>query len=192
MEEMTSQLPRGLAKPLNGIIRFMNWMIIAGGCIMALTFLFVVIFRYGFDANLFAYEEWLMTIAFWMFFIAGAVAAYRQDHLSADVIGYMIHNPRTIFVRELFVYSIEVVIVLLVTYWGWLMIAEEINAYPLWQTTNALKIPFIVPRLGIFIGFVFISIFSILHLYVLIKTGPEWPDDHPDNPKNKKLRGTES
>ncbi len=174
MTNLTDELPRGISAPLSIILKLMNAMIIAGGCIMALTFLFVVIFRYGFNANLFAYEEWLMTISFWMFFMASAVAASQKAHLNADVLGFLIKDPKLIWWREVIVETIEVVVVLLVTYWAWLMIAEEIASYPLWQTTNALKIPFFVPRMGIFLGFVFISIFAILHFYLLLSRGPGW------------------
>ena len=56
MTNLADELPRGISAPLSIILKLMNAMIIAGGCIMALTFLFVVIFRYGFNANLFAYD----------------------------------------------------------------------------------------------------------------------------------------
>jgi TRAP-type C4-dicarboxylate transport system permease small subunit len=174
MTNLTDELSGGLSGPLRVILKIMNAMIIAGGCIMALTFLFVVIFRYGFNANLFAYEEWLMTISFWMFFMASAVAASQKAHLNADVLGFLIKNPKLIWWRQVLVETIEIIVVLLVTYWAWLMIAEEIASYPLWQTTNALKIPFFVPRMGIFLGFVFISIFALLHFYLLLSRGPGW------------------
>ena len=51
------------------------------------------------------------------------------------------------------------------------MIADEVAAYPRWQTTIALQIPFVVPRLAILVGFVFMTIYSVLHLYVLLGNG---------------------
>lgn len=179
MSILTSELPKPVARPLNTVIKLMNFMITAGGVIMALTFFMVVIFRYGFGANLFAYEEWLMTISFWMFFMAAAVASARKEHVNADVLGFLIKNPRVIWWRELAVETIEIIVLCAVTYWGFLMLQEEVASYPIWQTTVALKIPFFVPRLGIFLGFLFMTIFAVLHFYLLLKNGPRWPVREP-------------
>ncbi|KZL04597.1 Tripartite ATP-independent periplasmic transporter, DctQ component [Pseudovibrio axinellae] len=176
MSILTSELPKTVAKPLNGIIKLMNFMITAGGVIMALTFFMVVIVRYGFSGNLFAYEEWLMMISFWMFFMAAAVASARKEHVNADVLGFLISNPRIIWWRELVVEIIEITVLSVVTYWGFLMLQEEIASYPMWQTTVGLKIPFFVPRLGIFLGFFFMTIFAVLHFYLLLRNGPKWPE----------------
>ena len=65
----------------------------------------------------------------------------------------------------------ETFIALAVVYWAYLMIEREVLSYPFWQKTIALKIPFFVPRLGIFLGFVFMALYSLLHLYVLLRFG---------------------
>lgn len=49
----------------------------------------------------------------------------------------------------------------------------------MWQTTVALKIPFFVPRLGIFLGFLFMTLFAVLHFYLLLRNGPKWPVREP-------------
>lgn len=50
-----------------------------------------------------------------------------------------------------------------------LMILDEIASLPNWTTTIALKIPFMIPRMAIVVGFAFMSFYSGLRLYVLIK-----------------------
>jgi TRAP-type C4-dicarboxylate transport system permease small subunit len=154
-------------------MKIMNFIITASGIIMSLTFFFVVIFRYGFGADLFAYEEWLMTIAFWLFFMASAVATHDKVHVNADILGTLIHSPKLIWLRAILVQAIELIIVITVTYWGFLMCQEELNTYPNWQSTIALKIPFMVPRVGIFLGFFMMSVYTALHLYLLLRNGPE-------------------
>lgn len=136
---------------------------------MALTFFCVVVLRYVFGADLFAYEEWLMIVAFWMFFMGSAIATLERKHIHADIIGFMFTNPKLLYIRALIVESIQFIILLVIVYWGYLMIAESIEAYPNWQETVALKIPFIIPRLGIFLGFLMMAIFTALHLYVLVR-----------------------
>lgn len=158
---------------LSSLLRAMHFIVILSGCIMALTFFFVVILRYGFDADLFAYEEWLLAVAFWMFFMASAVATHNEAHITADILGILLENPKTIWLRSLFIKTIELIILLFLTYLGFVMILEDLMLFPKWQTTIALKIPFIVPRLGIFLGFLMMTIFTVLSLIVLAKTGPE-------------------
>lgn len=168
MESLEHHYPTVLNVPLRTIMKLMNFLIIASGITMALTFFFVVVVRYGFGADLFAYEEWLLVIAIWMFFLASAVATHNRAHVKADMLGFMIKNPRLLYARAVLIETLELIITLVVVYWGYLMIKESINAYPNWQKTVALHIPFLVPRLGIFFGFLMMAVYSALHLYVLV------------------------
>jgi len=172
MADLTTQLPAGLRTPMTRLMKLMNFIIIGAGIIMALTFFMVVIVRYGFGADLFAYEEWLMTIAFWMFFMASAAATHDKAHVKADIVGFLITDPKAIWLRAVVVEVIELVIVAVVAYWGLLMCIEELSTYPNWQATIALKIPFWVPRVGIFLGFLLMTLYTALHLYMLLRNGP--------------------
>lgn len=142
---------------------------------MASTFFCVVILRYGFGTDLFAYEEWLLAIAFWLFFLASAVATYRDTHINADILGIFLSKPRTIWLRALIVMVIELLILIYLSYLGLLMVLEDVADYPRWQTTIALKIPFLVPRLGIFIGFFLMTVFTALALIVHLRADPNSP-----------------
>jgi len=147
--------------------------------IMAFTFLFVVILRYGFQADLFAYEEWLLIICFWLYFMASALGTYENSHVNADLLDHYITEPRLKWIRFLVVATIELVVSLAVIYWAILMIQDEISAYPYWQSTIALKIPFVVPRLAVLIGFIFMTFYSALRIYVLWKLGPAGLNGEP-------------
>ena len=136
------------------------------------TFFFVVIFRYGFGANLVAYEEWLVAIAFWMYFMASAVATHERAHVTADILGFLIRDPKIIWYRALLVGALELTILCVITYWGFLMCQEELNTYPNLQSTIALKIPFLVPRVGSFSGCVMMTVYTLLHCCLLFRRGP--------------------
>ncbi|MEH6814731.1 MAG: TRAP transporter small permease subunit [Motiliproteus sp.] len=181
MTSLATHYPKWLATPLHGVMKLMNFIIIASGIIMALTFFFVVVLRYGFGADLFAYEEWLMIVAFWMFFLGSAVATHDRMHVNADIVGFMITHPRLLYFRALLVETIELIIILVIVYWGYLMIEESILAYPNWQQTVALKLPFLLPRMGIFIGFVMMAVYTTLHLYVLIRSHDAECFNFPDS-----------
>ncbi len=139
---------------------------------MAFTFLFVVIFRYGFNADLFAYEEWLLIICFWLYFMASAIGTYENSHVNADLLEYVLKNPKLRWYRSIAVVLIELIVCIFAIYWAVLMIQDEIDSYPYWQTTIALKIPFLLPRAAVLVGFFFMGFYSALRLYVLVKLGP--------------------
>ncbi|UWQ91269.1 TRAP transporter small permease [Rhodobacteraceae bacterium M382] len=172
MAHIAEILPTGIASPLQGSLRAMRWIVIFSGLLMSVTFFLVVIIRYGFNGDLFAYEEWLLTACFWGFFAGAALASERGHHINADILGIIITSPKLRWWRRLIVLTIEFFVTAAILYWGYLMLAEELAKYPIWKTTPALKIPYFAWRLSIFLGFFFMTVFSAAFLYAHI-TGQE-------------------
>lgn len=171
------QLAENFPEPLQRLIRIMvtikGVFVCVASLIMAATFFCVVILRYGFQADLFAYNEWLLIICFWLYFMGGALGTYDCSHVNADLLSHVVDSRRFNWVRRLIVVLIELIVSGAIVYWAILMIVDEVASYPTWQTTVALKIPFLVPRLAILVGFALMSFYSALHLYVLWKSGPD-------------------
>ena len=170
MTELVDQLPRALQGPVRGLLAFKTVFVVIACLIMAGTFFFVVIVRYGFEGDLFAYNEWLLMVCFWLFFMGGALGTYEGSHINADLLDYLTEDQRLRWLRKLVVTVIEVVVSIALVYWAVLMIYDEIESYPNWTVTPALKIPFLIPRVGILVGLLMMSFYSALHLYALIKT----------------------
>jgi len=170
MTELVDQLPRALQGPVRGMLAFKSVFVVIACLIMAGTFFFVVIVRYGFEGDLFAYNEWLLMVCFWLFFMGGALGTYEGSHINADLLDYLTEDQRLRWLRKLVVTVIEVVVSIALVYWAVLMIYDEIESYPNWTVTPALKIPFLIPRVGILVGLLMMSFYSALHLYALIKT----------------------
>jgi len=172
MSELSQHLSPGWSRFVDRLVTIKSWLLAIGCIIMAGTFFLVVIFRYGFGSDLFAYEEWLLIICFWMYFAGAALGTYDGSHVNADLLTYVIKDPRKAHVRAVVIGSIEFIIAMALVYWSALMIIDEIDSYPRWRATIALRIPFFVPRLAMLIGFATMAFYSLLHLVVLIKTGP--------------------
>ncbi|OED42880.1 hypothetical protein AB833_05265 [Chromatiales bacterium (ex Bugula neritina AB1)] len=172
MQLFEDDLPSGLRKLVRTMIKIKTAIVVVALPILPITFFFVVFFRYILERDLFAYEEWLMPICFWMFFLGSALGTYYDKQINADLLDALTENKKIIWFRKLAITFIELIITLFVLYWGWLMLADEISAYPRWKTTIALKIPFFVPRVGIFIGILFMAFYSAVAVYVLWKVGP--------------------
>ena len=165
-------LPAGLQRIVRLIVRIKTALVVISLPILPITFFFVVFFRYILERDLFAYEEWLLPICFWIFFLGSALGTYHDKQINADLLDAITDSPTFLWLRKVTITLIELVITLFVLYWAWLMLADEIAAYPRWKTSIALKIPFIVPRIGIFIGFFFMALYSALSVYLLLKIGP--------------------
>ena len=169
--ELADRLPPRLGRVVRTMVAVKLALCAVAVLILPTTFFFVVIFRYGLEIDLFAYEEWLLPISFWLYFLASAVGSYQNKQIRADILESWFTSPKADWIRRLVLSCVELFISLAVLYWAFLMIAGELLAYPHWQSTIALKIPFLVPRFGIFLGFLFMAFYGLLHLYVLLKFG---------------------
>ena len=181
MQDLANHLPPGTARFVRAMVRIKLTLGAVATILLPLTFTLVVIMRYLLHADLFAYEEWLLPLAFWLYFLGGAVGSYQNAHIRADLLESVFRSRRLRWTRQVTVAVIELAIVLVLTWWAWQSVASDIAAYPRWQTTIALKIPFLVPHLATLVGFVFIAFYTALHLYVLLRFGsailPETPGE---------------
>ena len=175
MTRLVDHVPPALREPVRVMLAVKGAFVCVASLIMAATFFCVVILRYGFETDLFAYEEWLLIICFWLYFMASALGTYENSHVNADLLNYLTDNERLRWIRSVLVCSIELVVTLFAVYWAVLVLRDEISAYPYWQATIALKIPFIVPRFALLFGFGLMAFYSALRLYVLfhIRRVPE-------------------
>jgi len=161
---MHLNIPRPLGSLVNILLRSKEYLLVIASLVMAFVFFFVVILRYWFQADLFAYEEWVLMIAFWVYFLGGAMGSYENSHVKADFLLSLIDSVRTKWIVVNCTIFLEAIIGIVLSHWGWLMLWEEISAYPDWQRTTGLELPFVIPKLGIFLGFVLMTFYTSLHL----------------------------
>ena len=160
----------GLLEPksaaLKMLLRAQKYVLVTASLVMAVTFFLVVVLRYVFQADLFAYEEWILMIAFWLYFLGSAQGSWEGSHIKADFLSAFIRSAamRRFFV--LLVMVIEVGVLGVLAALGAYMVWENIAQYPRWSATVAWRIPFLVPHSGIFLGFSLMLLFSALRLKV--------------------------
>ena len=169
---LEDELPPRLGRFVKFIISIKSVLVAVALPILPITFFFVVLFRYVLLSDLFAYEEWLMPICFWVFFLGSALGTYYDKQINADLLDTIADSRKLQWIQKIVIQVIELVITLILVYYAWLMLADEISDYPGWKTTIALKIPFIIPRIGIFIGFAFMAFYSSLAIYLMLRVGP--------------------
>ena len=168
--KVTDELPKIVGMPMKLIAFVMRLIVTFTGFLMALTFGAVVVIRYGFGGDLFAYEEWLLALSIVGFFAGAVLACSRNLHINADILGIVIQNPRLIWWRGFIVLVIELIVVLFLVYACYASILDDFS-FPRLRATPVLRIPFVSWRIAIMIAFGFMAMFIAAYLYVHIRKG---------------------
>lgn len=171
---ITDELPRVIGMPMNAIVVMMKGIVIFAGFLMAFTFGAVVVIRYGFGGDLFAYEEWLLAISIVGFFAGAVLASERQLHINADILGIVIQNSRLIWWRTFIVLAIEVGVTLFLVYACYISLLDDFS-FPRLRATTVLRIPFVSWRIAIMVAFALMAMFTSAYLYVHIRRGLGYP-----------------
>lgn len=167
---ITDELPAFIGKPMNWMLFLMKAIVTVSGFLMAITFGLVVVIRYGFGGDLFAYEEWLLAASIIGFFAGAVLASERKMHINADILGIVIQNPRTIWWRGFIVLSVELFVTVFIVYACYVSLMDDFS-FPRLRATPVLRIPFVTWRIAIMIAFGFMATFSAAYLYVHIRQG---------------------
>lgn len=172
--KITDELPRIIGAPLSWISLAMKGIVIFSGFLMAFTFGAVVVIRYGFGGDLFAYEEWLLAISIIGFFAGAVLASEKQLHINADILGIVIQNSKMIWWRSFIVLSIEVFITFFIVYACYISLLDDFS-FPRLRATTVLRIPFVSWRIAIMVAFTLMGTFTCAYLYVHIRRGLGYP-----------------
>lgn len=170
MSNITDELPRFIGAPMKWSMAIMKAIVILSGSLMAITFGLVVVIRYGFGGDLFAYEEWLLAISIVGFFAGAVMASERKLHINADILGIIISNPRLAWWRSFAVLLIELIVTIFIVYACYASLVDDFS-FPRLRSTPVLRIPFVAWRIAIMIAFAYMSMFSAAYLYVHIRKG---------------------
>lgn len=166
--KITDELPVIIGYPMKAIAFVMRQIVMVAGFLMAFTFGAVVVIRYGFGGDLFAYEEWLLGISIVGFFAGAVLASARNLHINADILGIVIQNPRLIWWRGFVVLMVELLVILFMMYACYVSLLDDFS-FPRLRATPVLRIPFVTWRIGIMIAFGFMAMFTAAYLYVHIR-----------------------
>ena len=168
--KITDELPAFLGYPLKFVALVMRIIVTASGFLMAFTFGAVVVIRYGFGGDLFAYEEWLLAFSILGFFAGAVLASSRNLHINADILGIVIQNPKWVWWRGFVVLVIELLVILFLFYACYVSLLDDFS-FPRLRATPVLRIPFVSWRIAIMVAFGFMAMFTGAYLYVHIRKG---------------------
>lgn len=160
---------------MDTLVRLERAIVFACSLFLAAAFCVIVLLRYGLDADLFAYEEWVLTVAFLLYFIGGALSSHDDVHIKADIIQEYIGSARTRALYQGGILLLEAVIGVVLTYFALRMFLHEFVRWPNIPTTPVYKIPLAVPRFCILAGFALMTLHAFLNAYRHLRGGLDLP-----------------
>ena len=127
-----------------------------------LTFL-QVIMRYFFSFPLPWVEEAARYLMIFMIFIASAAALYRKEHLSIEILDFLLSDNK-LKVVSIFHQVIITIFTLILTYVAYQFVVMQIQ---IGQKSPALQLPMAAPLSAIFIGAFLMAISGLGSIYMI-------------------------
>jgi TRAP-type transport system small permease protein len=150
----------------NIVLKFERFVIILTSGICTLIIVLGVCLRYLFNSDLFGIEEFLIILAFWLYFTGAAYGSYKENHIRADILMVFFKNKKIIKAFRLIELSISAIVATVFTFWGF--------QYLLWgfqkgARSPGWRIPQVIPQSSIFFGFLLMSVYIFVHLIRTVK-----------------------
>jgi TRAP-type C4-dicarboxylate transport system permease small subunit len=141
--------------------------------IMAIV-VFNVFARYVFRIELFGFEEMVVIIAMWMYWIGGVYATYENSHIKGDMIDLFTKSKKKKKIVSYVAQSLTIFGLALFAWWGieWTQWNLQLG-----QRTPGLRWPMIWSQIPVAISFVMMFLYSVYHLIRTIF--PIKPEDEP-------------
>ena len=132
--------------------------------ILAIFFI-TIIARLVFMSDFPGMEEIVMLLAVWLYMFGAALGTYDDSHISADLVSTLIKSSRGKAMHKLYVFTINALIsgYFLNLAWTWFQFNLMMN--PL---STVWRFPMLIAYASILFGFVFIFIYTIMHLIITI------------------------
>lgn len=149
---------------LDKVMKIMNkvqsYVLFIMGLGIAIIFAIEVIFRYVFKINLMGYEEVIIVMAFWLYFIGGAQGSYERIHVRADMLGNFIGNRKTVRAIDLVVSTINMMLLVIVSILSIFFIARSID---IGSKSSIYRFPLTIGHMSVSVGYILMAFYSIVY-----------------------------
>lgn len=126
-----------------------------------------VIMRYILHLNFFGQEEILSVVAMWLYWVGGIYGSYTNTHISADLTDSFIKSWKIRRIVNIFVLLVSIGVISAFVIWGFSYTTWIIDLH---GVSTGLKIPLILSKGTMFLGFVFMGLYSVYHLIRVAQT----------------------
>ena len=129
------------------IPRLMWWVILISCAPLVVLIFTQVWLRYVFHVPMLWVEEIAVTPAFWVYMMGAAYAVYERSHISVDIVGITVHNPKRRLIIKFIASLITLGLAMLFVWWGYQFFVSDLA---LKMETATLRYPMIYGRCSIF------------------------------------------
>lgn len=135
---------------------------------LAILIFLEVLLRYVARGPTIGLEVLASNIAFWVYFVGGAYAAYEGSHITADIIPALLRkrNPRAVTVIRAFTGIITVGVSLCVLSWAYNYLIWGITKH---EVMPYFYLPMVCFQSSIFVGLVLMSFYFLIQTVDYIK-----------------------
>ncbi len=161
-EDVLSQTNGPLALMYELLLKVQRFILILTSLTVVGIICAAVFMRYVLHKDLFAYDELVMIAAFWLYFIGAAYGSYEDSHIKADIIQISLstNHPKAAAVIGLIARGLELFLTITISVWAWSLISWQ---FKFMGHTMGWGIPIAVPQGAIFIGFVLMAFYALIH-----------------------------
>ena len=161
-----SRIKKTISFVWNALLKFQQYIMIICSILIILGISTQAAFRYLFQLDFYGLDELIVIVAFWLYFMGSSYGSFEQSHIKADVVSVYIKNEKAKQLLQLIASLITTGISLLITYWAlqffiWGIVRQA--------KSPVLGIPMVIPQSAIFIGFILMSMYSLVYLYLDVK-----------------------
>lgn len=118
-----------------------------------------VALRYFFRADLLGYEEIVIILAMWLYFLGGSYTTYKKNHISAEVVNLFL-TERAQKIVALFVSIITMIVAIIFALWGFDFFRWALERKAM---TSGLRIPLLLSQSALFFGYLMMAFYSLVY-----------------------------
>lgn len=150
------------SRPMTFIKNIHQGLLVAAISIVLIVMIITVVLRYIFKTDLYGAEEILLIAALWLYFMGGISGSMENSQIKADVFVFLVKNLLVKGIVNIITTLIEFVVLVFLCVMTLKLLSINFDLMP---TTSALKIPLVVSQLSIIVGFLFMALYTLGHLF---------------------------
>lgn len=144
------------------VVLFCKTVCLISGIAIPIVILIASFLRYFLRVNFGGYEEIVVLLAFWMYFMGSALASRYDSQIQADMSGLIIKSERKLKYIQLLKHMLSLAISLMATSWAIEYLSWSFGKNP---KSIVYKFPMTIPQMAILVSFILMSIY--LSVYVI-------------------------
>ena len=148
------------------LIKTQKAIVFFSSIIVVLFLCLSVFFRYILKVDFFGIEELIIIPVFLLYFIGASLGSYENSHIGADILETFIKSKKVMNWIKLLTLSITSIVSFMFTLWAWEYFLFSVNSM---EKTPGWQIPLLFPNGIVLIGFILMTLFSLIHTYSQIK-----------------------